>query len=222
MSNKEIGILQTINSSLYYLTYENNFISLFKSDAVPSIVKVETIEDTNKSLNNKYFILSTLSHKYCVYFNVDNLSVGPQVSSSFSNIEVFISENDTADSIATKIKNELDSNYSSDFTIEIDGNILTITTLEKGITVCSALDANTGFKVTVEQYGQDAFFPIKSEIPDESLYEILEASINDSGDLKILGIYKLLDQTVDEHNRPIWNEEYFKNIKTYSNWVNLI
>jgi len=104
MSNNEIGILQTIDSSLYYLTYKNNFINLFKSDAVPSIVEVETIEDTNKSLNNKYFILSTVSTKYCIYFNVDGSSVGPQVSSSFSSIEISISENDNANTVASAIK----------------------------------------------------------------------------------------------------------------------
>jgi len=221
MSNNEIGILQTIDSSLYYLTYKNNFINLFKSDAVPSIVEVETIEDTNKSLNNKYFILSTVSTKYCIYFNVDGSSVGPQVSSSFSSIEISISENDNANTVASAIKGQLDSTHSDEFTTEIDGNVLTITNNVAGEPVYSTLDANTGFTITVSQYGKDSFTPVKSETPDVSLYEILDASVNDSGDLNILGIYKTSNMTVDESNNPVWNDEYYKDSKKYPGWIDL-
>jgi len=219
MSNTEIGILQTIDSSQYYLTYKNNFINLFKSDAVPSIIEVETISDVSKSLNNKYFTLSTWSKKYCVYFNVDNSSVGPQVSSSFSSIEISISENDNANTIASAIKTQLDLNYSDEFTTDIDGNLLTITTVNSGKPKYSILDANTGFTISVSQYGKDSFSLVKSEIPDDSLYDILDVSINNSGDLKILGIYKDSNKLFDEHNRPILNEEYYEKSKTYSNWV---
>ena len=219
MSNTEIGILQTIDSSQYYLTYKNNFINLFKSDAVPSIIEVETISDVSKSLNNKYFTLSTSSKKYCVYFNVDNSSVGPQVSSSFSSIEISISENDNANTIASAIKTQLDLNYSDEFTTDIDGNLLTITTVNSGKPKYSILDANTGFTISVSQYGKDSFSLVKSEIPDDSLYDILDVSINNSGDLKILGIYKDSNKLFDEHNRPILNEEYYEKSKTYSNWV---
>ena len=219
MSNTEIGILQTIDSSQYYLTYKNNFINLFKSDAVPSIIEVETISDVSKSLNNKYFTLSTWSKKYCVYFNVDNSSVGPQVSSSFSSIEISISENDNANTIASAIKTQLDLNYSDEFTTDIDGNLLTITTVNSGKPKYSILDANTGFTISVSQYGKDSFSLVKSEIPDDSLYDILDVSINNSGDLKILGIYKDSNKSFDEHNRPILNEEYYEKSKTYSNWV---
>jgi len=219
MSNTEIGILQTIDSSQYYLTYKNNFINLFKSDAVPSIIEVETISDVSKSLNNKYFTLSTWSKKYCVYFNVDNSSVGPQVSSSFSSIEISISENDNANTIASAIKTQLDLNYSDEFTTDIDGNLLTITTVNSGKPKYTILDANTGFTISVSQYGKDSFSLVKSEIPDDSLYDILDVSINNSGDLKILGIYKDSNKLFDEHNRPILNEEYYEKSKTYSNWV---
>jgi len=219
MSNTEIGILQTIDSSQYYLTYKNNFINLFKSDAVPSIIEVETISDVSKSLNNKYFTLSTWSKKYCVYFNVDNSSVGPQVSSSFSSIEISISENDNANTIASAIKTQLDLNYSDEFTTDIDGNLLTITTVNSGKPKYTILDANTGFTISVSQYGKDSFSLVKSEIPDDSLYDILDVSINNSGDLKILGIYKDSNKSFDEHNRPILNEEYYEKSKTYSNWV---
>lgn len=219
MSNTEIGILQTIDSSQYYLTYKNNFINLFKSDAVPSIIEVETISDVSKSLNNKYFTLSTSSKKYCVYFNVDNSSVGPQVSSSFSSIEISISENDNANTIASAIKTQLDLNYSDEFTTDIDGNLLTITTVNSGKPKYTILDANTGFTISVSQYGKDSFSLVKSEIPDDSLYDILDVSINNSGDLKILGIYKDSNKLFDEHNRPILNEEYYEKSKTYSNWV---
>jgi len=219
MFNTEIGILQTIDSSQYYLTYKNNFINLFKSDAVPSIIEVETISDVSKSLNNKYFTLSTWSKKYCVYFNVDNSSVGPQVSSSFSSIEISISENDNANTIASAIKTQLDLNYSDEFTTDIDGNLLTITTVNSGKPKYTILDANTGFTISVSQYGKDSFSLVKSEIPDDSLYDILDVSINNSGDLKILGIYKDSNKSFDEHNRPILNEEYYEKSKTYSNWV---
>jgi len=219
MSNTEIGILQTIDSSQYYLTYKNNFINLFKSDAVPSIIEVETISDVSKSLNNKYFTLSTSSKKYCVYFNVDNSGVGPQVSSSFSSIEISISENDNANTIASAIKTQLDLNYSDEFTTDIDGNLLTITTVNSGKPKYTILDANTGFTISVSQYGKDSFSLVKSEIPDDSLYDILDVSINNSGDLKILGIYKDSNKSFDEHNRPILNEEYYEKSKTYSNWV---
>jgi len=222
MSNTEIGILQTIDSSQYYLTYKNNFINLFKSDAVPSIIEVETISDVSKSLNNKYFTLSTSSKKYCVYFNVDNSGVGPQVSSSFSSIEISISENDNANTIASAIKTQLDLNYSDEFTTDIDGNLLTITTVNSGKPKYSILDANTGFTISVSQYGKDSFSLVKSEIPDDSLYDILDVSINNSGDLKILGIYKDSNKLFDEHNRPILNEEYYEKSKTYSNWVDII
>ena len=222
MSNTEIGILQTIDSSQYYLTYKNNFINLFKSDAVPSIIEVETISDVSKSLNNKYFTLSTWSKKYCVYFNVDNSSVGPQVSSSFSSIEISISENDNANTIASAIKTQLDLNYSDEFTTDIDGNLLTITTVNSGKPKYTILDANTGFTISVSQYGKDSFSLVKSEIPDDSLYDILDVSINNSGDLKILGIYKDSNKLFDEHNRPILNEEYYEKSKTYSNWVDII
>jgi len=222
MSNTEIGILQTIDSSQYYLTYKNNFINLFKSDAVPSIIEVETISDVSKSLNNKYFTLSTSSKKYCVYFNVDNSGVGPQVSSSFSSIEISISENDNANTIASAIKTQLDLNYSDEFTTDIDGNLLTITTVNSGKPKYTILDANTGFTISVSQYGKDSFSLVKSEIPDDSLYDILDVSINNSGDLKILGIYKDSNKLFDEHNRPILNEEYYEKSKTYSNWVDII
>jgi len=222
MSNTEIGILQTIDSSQYYLTYKNNFINLFKSDAVPSIIEVETISDVSKSLNNKYFTLSTSSKKYCVYFNVDNSGVGPQVSSSFSSIEISISENDNANTIASAIKTQLDLNYSDEFTTDIDGNLLTITTVNSGKPKYTILDANTGFTISVSQYGKDSFSLVKSEIPDNSLYDILDVSINNSGDLKILGIYKDSNKLFDEHNRPILNEEYYEKSKTYSNWVDII
>jgi len=163
--------------------------------------------------------LSTWSKKYCVYFNVDNSSVGPQVSSSFSSIEISISENDNANTIASAIKTQLDLNYSDEFTTDIDGNLLTITTVNSGKPKYTILDANTGFTISVSQYGKDSFSLVKSEIPDDSLYDILDVSINNSGDLKILGIYKDSNKLFDEHNRPILNEEYYEKSKTYSNWV---
>jgi len=220
MSNTEIGILQTINSNQYYITYKNNFVNLFKSEAMSSVVKIKTIADVNKSLNNKYFILSTPSNSYCIYFNVDSVGVGPQVSSSFSTIEISISENDNANTISTTIKSKLDSLYSNVFITAIDGDELTITNEETGKNDYLTVDGNTNFNISLIQNGSDSFSKIKSEIPDEKLYEILDASVNDSGDLTILGIYNTSNKTIDENNKPLWSNIYFKDTKTYSSWIN--
>lgn len=219
MSDNKIGKLQLVNGSLYYLMYKNNHISLFKSEKTSSIVKIETINDSDKSLNNKYFILSTPSQKFCIYFNVDGLSVGPQVSLMYSNIEIPITNNESADSIATKIKNKLNADFLNDFIADVLDNVVTVTTLNKGVTSCSAIDGNTGFKITIDQYGQDEFTSFKSEIPDKSLYEILEASVSKIGDLKILGIYKSSRTIMNEYNKPVLTNEYFKDVRTYVNWV---
>jgi len=227
-----------INSEQYLLTYSNNWVSLFKSAPSKQKVKIETIEDTDSSLNNKYFLLPTPEKIYAFFLNVQNTGHGPNASKFFSQVEINLSApNKSASEIAQLIKDKLDSEHSTEFETSIDDNVLTITNKNSGkpLDNYNPRDANTNFLIDILEYGEDEYSLIKSGFPEKQnnrygtfLYEITDADIeySESGGninvtLKIEGVFRTSKKIINEYNKPVWTNEFELSNKDYENWVKL-
>jgi len=126
----------TIASSSAKNTYE--FIL-----GLQQVVDVTTVADVANSLSGKYFLISSTSKDYYVWFNTG--ASGDPAIDERTGIEVKISTNASAVQVAQALYNKL-STYLFDFIVEIASNLVTIRNLESGY--CQEAEhGNSGFIV---------------------------------------------------------------------------
>ena len=130
------------------------FDSLPDEPAIAEETRVTTVADVAKSLNSKYFYINSTTSSYYVWFNVDGFGIDPSPAGKIG-IEVNISENDTADMVATALKNKLNTMTGIFSANLVASNIVRIVNIVAGAVV-DASDENTGFTVVVTIQGTDA------------------------------------------------------------------
>ena len=227
-----------INSEQYLLTFTHNWVSLFKSSPSKQKVKIETVEDSDSSLNNKYFLLPTPDKIYAFFFNIQGTGHGPNASKFFSQVEINLdSSNKSADEIAQTIKNKLDSEHSTEFETSIENNVLIVTNKDPGKPLYNynPRDANTNFLIDVLEYGEDEYSLVKSGFPEKQnrkygtfLYEIIdidveytESNSDINMNLKVDGVFRTSKKITNEYNKPVWTNEFELSNKKYEKWVTL-
>lgn len=113
------------------------------------ITEIETVANSSDSLNGTYFLLSSVSKNFYVYFD-SNSAVDPMVPDR-EGIRVVISSNETASNVALKLAAALKTKIE-DFIVEVSTDTVTVICLQTGITE-DAEDFDTGFTITVAQQG---------------------------------------------------------------------
>lgn len=108
-------------------------------------INITTIADVTGLLGGKYFLFKTRTHSYQVWFDVDNsdsVVIGP----GYTSVEVDISANDPANTVASRLRNALNS--LSDVTATVSTNVvsMTISSSEKAYPPLTPYDISTGFK----------------------------------------------------------------------------
>jgi hypothetical protein len=127
---------------------------------ISEISSVDTVADVSGSLGGKYFLISAYATSisivytdYYVWYDVDDGSINPNVANR-TGIEIDISEDDTADTIASNtetILEALNSGETFDVTIA-SGNEMTITHVVGGA-VANVTAGDSGFTVAVDTSG---------------------------------------------------------------------
>ena len=118
---------------------------------VQEVTKITTTADSSGSLSGRSFFINAIEAdsttdvgfkivEYYVWIDVDNGSSDPSISGK-TGVEVNISANDTANTIATAVKNALDA--LSNFSASVSTNEVTVTNANRG-SVVDALDRSTG------------------------------------------------------------------------------
>jgi len=111
---------------------------------------ITTIADVDKSLSGKYFITSNSEgYNFYVWYNIDNESLDPLVVNRIG-IEVNISENDTANTIASKTLDEL-KQY---FNCTLSTNVLIVNNVSPK-SIPDTVDVNTGFSFIINKQGSN-------------------------------------------------------------------
>lgn len=120
--------------------------------AVAEITTVETVADVASSLNGAYFLISSPTTDYYVWLNTGT-ATDPLIELA-TGVEVAISENDSANTIATALQTEI--NALTDFNASVLTDTVTITCVTEGI-VTDPVDGATptGFTLTVTTEGVD-------------------------------------------------------------------
>lgn len=124
---------------------------------VQEVTDITTVADVAGNLASKYFFLNNANDltEYYVWFNVSGVGVDPLISGK-AGIEVFLNNNDSANTVALKLNNTLNT-FASDFNASVTGNTVTVTNVDEGKTT-DASDFNTTFviAVTTQGNGEDA------------------------------------------------------------------
>jgi len=135
--------------------------------------EVTDVSVTTIVVNSKYFLISSTTTDYYVWFSVDGNGIDPKDAnpltlSTRTGIRVNISstEDTNTDKVAQKIKNVL-SSYLSDFIPTVDGSIVTIQNYSFGVATDSD-PGDTGFSINKVQDG-------RSE--DESTLSVLLSTV---------------------------------------------
>jgi hypothetical protein len=135
--------------------------------------EVTDVSVTTIVVNSKYFLISSTTTDYYVWFSVDGNGIDPKDAnpltlSTRTGIRVSISstEDTDTDKVAQKIKNVL-SSYLSDFIPTVDGSIVTIQNYSFGVATDSD-PGDTGFSINKVQDG-------RSE--DESTLSVLLSTV---------------------------------------------
>jgi len=135
--------------------------------------EVTNVAVTTITVNSKYFLISSTTTDYYVWFSVDGSGVDPKGAnpltlSTRTGIKVNISstEDTDTDKVAQKIKNVL-SSYLSDFIPTVDASIVTVQNYSFGVANDSD-SGDTGFSITKIQDG-------RSE--DESTLSVLLSTV---------------------------------------------
>ena len=177
-----------VNVSLFNSGFElnsDNELTLASGVVTPAVAQVTTIltsADTSVSLNNKYFLISSPTVDYYVWYNVDTLGVDPAVAGR-TGIEVAILSTDDEDAVAIATKAIVEAVGGSEyqyeigyilagvFTVGVVNNVLTITNISRGSAVDSEA-GDSGFTVTTTQQGVDPVEEITSveAVSDTGLY----------------------------------------------------
>ena len=115
--------------------------------AIAQIQKVTTVADVASSLNNKYFLISSTTVDYYVWFNVGGAGVDPALVGK-TGVAVAIAANATANVVAAAVQSAVAA-LSSVFTATVSTNQVTITNLVAGAPLSAFAAGNSGFTVAV-------------------------------------------------------------------------
>jgi hypothetical protein len=101
--------------------------------SVPQVTSVTCVGDTSGSLNNTYFYISAGDGgiDYYVWFNVNAAGVDPNIASK-TGVEIALSTNATASTVATAVAAALDA--LDDFAASAVGAVVTVTNAIGGVT----------------------------------------------------------------------------------------
>ena len=124
------------------------------------ITTITTVADSSGSLQSKYFFINAIEAdsttdvgfktvEYYVWLDVSSGGSDPSISSK-TGVEVNVSTNDTAATVATAVKNALDA--LSNFSASVDSNVVTVTNANRG-SVTDASDNDTGFTIATTTQG---------------------------------------------------------------------
>jgi len=165
LNDRNVGILsrnstfETFQVTGIDTTYLSGIGFEVDPDVTTNVSTVETVADTSGSLNDQYFLLYSEGDatSYYVWYNVADSGTDPSTIStntdiyglSFTAIEVTLSTNDIASTVATNTASAITA--ISDFSASVDGTItnrVTITNASTSTTATSETDegiATTGF-----------------------------------------------------------------------------
>lgn len=134
-------------------TYESLITEINNAVAgTPEITEITTVADTSGSLNETWFSLNAPSVEVYVWYNVDDTGTDPQPLGKDVGIEVGISADDTADTVAQQTENIL--NAADVFQATVNSNVVTITNIQGGpVTNASDGTLGTGFSFNITQEG---------------------------------------------------------------------
>jgi len=127
---------------------------------VAEVSSVDTVADSSGSLGGKYFLISAYAGEgalfftdYYVWYDVDDGSSDPEVA-DHTGIEVNISADDTADTVATSTETALEAlNTGATFDVSIaSGNEMTITNVVGGA-VANVAAGDSGFTIATDTPG---------------------------------------------------------------------
>lgn len=90
------------------LAFLQGDILYFVATAIAEVSTIECVADVAGSLNDTYFYINTPENEYYVWFNADAGGTDPEVAGK-TGVEVAISEDDTADTVAAAVKTALDA-----------------------------------------------------------------------------------------------------------------
>jgi len=139
------------NSSRPSLTYAC-LLGRVKPDGatIQQVTSIATVDDVSSSLGGTYFLIYKEGTNYYVWYDVGGLSVDPAVHNR-TGIKVNITENDTANTIATATQVAIDA--ISGFSVPAPAsNVILITNDTAGF-VPDFIDGNTGFILSVNAEG---------------------------------------------------------------------
>lgn len=149
---------------------------------------VDTVADVAGSLGGKYFLLSAFGNNldalnYYVWFNT-GASADPAVAGR-TGIEVAILSGDSAATVATKIKTELDSDPTYRVkVIDLTNDVLTIENKYMGEPATADTAGNSGFTVTNTIAGSGMDLGKTSEAIEVSIEtQVVEIKSNQTGEL---------------------------------------
>lgn len=127
------------------------------------VTKITTVADSSGHLSGRSFFINAIEAdsttdvgfkivEYYVWMDVDNGSSDPSHSGK-TGVEVNISANDTANTVATAVKNALDA--LSNFSASVSTNEVTVTNANRGSVVDASepSSGNTGFTISTTTQG---------------------------------------------------------------------
>ena len=127
------------------------------------VTKITTVADSSGSLSGRSFFINAIEAdsttdvgfktvEYYVWMDVDNGSSDPSHSGK-TGVEVDISANDTANTVATAVKNALDA--LSNFSASVSTNEVTVTNANRGLVVDASNPSpgGTGFTISTTTQG---------------------------------------------------------------------
>lgn len=114
-------------------------------------ISVTTVADISKSLNGKYFLIYSPVSSYYIWYNILGTATDPLISGKIG-VEVAISENDSANIVATKTVSVI--NTIQDFSAIANNNIISITNRLTGNATAPAAETST-FTVSTVTSGID-------------------------------------------------------------------
>lgn len=143
--------------NINYLTKQINHLQwkdeITGSDSsVKEVTYIDTVADSSNSLDGKYFFIYSAKDatKYYVWINTSGGSAVDPAPAGSTAIEVAITTGDTAENVATAIKNAIDA--MADFVATVGTNRVTVTNADFG-SCTDASDVDSGFTITVYTQG---------------------------------------------------------------------
>jgi len=139
-----------LNKQINHLQWKDEITGTDTS--VKEVTYIDTVADSANSLDGKYFFIysATDATKYHVWINTSGGSAVDPAPANSTAIEVAITTGDTANDIATAVKNAIDA--MSDFVATVSTNRVTVTNADFG-SCTDASDSNSGFTITVNTQG---------------------------------------------------------------------